>query len=105
MVLTAYGHLTNEAARILISHYTTMLIYMDELCNNNIGFIKVFNEKFQRNELQDHIILEAFAEILQEFPQHFGDASMIMLTSSLNFTTSLLLENELLRLPVSSPLG
>jgi hypothetical protein len=95
MACTAYSHLSNTSTRILIALYTSILIYLDDLCVEHLEELKSFNRILCQKGKHELGVLDAFSQILQELPQHFGDASSLVLTSSLNFITSLVLENEI----------
>lgn len=101
MATTAYAHLQNRSTQILIALYTAFLIYIDDVYQHNVEGIDCFNERFILCKSQDDPVLDALTSLLQEFHQHFGRvASNIMITSTLNFMTSLLLDHEMQGMPV-----
>jgi len=95
MVSTAYKHLSNRSTQMLIALYTAILIYLDDVAKDVIKELKTFVEVFACGGVHYHDVLAAYANILRDFPRHFGDASGIVLSSSLNFINSLVLEDEL----------
>ncbi|TFK66359.1 terpenoid synthase [Pluteus cervinus] len=95
MSTIVYAHLANTSTRIFIALYTAYIYYLDDMFQNNVDSVKQFNERFIMREKQDEPALDSFAELLYEFPKHFNEvASKIMLTSTLNAVTALLLEYE-----------
>ena len=101
MACTAYNHLSNQSTRILIALYTAILIYLDDVAGDIPEELQTFVEVFACNGKHRHDVLASFADIIREFPQHFGEFSAIVLTSSLNFISSLVLENKIPQLLVS----
>ncbi|EDR03562.1 uncharacterized protein LACBIDRAFT_331339 [Laccaria bicolor S238N-H82] len=95
MATTAYAHLDNKSTQIFIALYTAFLIYLDDVFQHDIELVYCFNERFILCQPQDDPVLDGFASLLREFPQHFGRVvSNIMTTSTLNLVTALLLEHE-----------
>jgi len=95
MATTAYAHLNNKSTQILIALYTAFLIYLDDVFQHDVELVYCFNERFILCQAQDDPVLDGFASLLHEFPQHFGRVvSNIMITSTLNLVTALLLEFE-----------
>ncbi|KAF8882389.1 isoprenoid synthase domain-containing protein [Infundibulicybe gibba] len=103
MATTAYAHLTNQSTRIFIALYTGFLIYLDDVFQNDIDSVSCFNNNFIQRLPQKDPVLDGFASLLHEFPQHFGRlVSNIMITSTLNLVSALLLEFETRNMTVSS---
>ena len=95
IVTTAYSHLTNESIRIFIALYTAFLLYLDDIFQNNIQPLREFNERFVLKQSQENEVLNSFADLLLEMPELFtGVVFNIMINSTLNFVTGLLLEYE-----------
>ncbi|TFK38295.1 isoprenoid synthase domain-containing protein [Crucibulum laeve] len=95
MATTAYSHLHKQDARIFIALYTAFLIYLDDIFQKDVGLVSEFNERFIHKRAQLDPVLDSFADLLYELPQHFGRVvSNIMVTSTLNLVTALLLEHE-----------
>jgi len=95
MSCTSYAHLSNMSTRILIAHYTGILIYLDDRCEEILEELKSFSRIHSQKGKHTSGVLNAYSQILHEFPQHFGDASSLILTSSLNFINALVLEVEI----------
>jgi hypothetical protein len=95
MATTAYAHLTNKSTQIFISLYTAFLIYIDDIFQYDIDAVREFNERFVLRKSQGDQVLDCFANLLLELPKHFSRvAANIMITSTLNLVTALLLEYE-----------
>lgn len=95
MATTAYAHLPSEATRVLIAVYTACGIYLDDVFKQDVDIVRCFNQRFVQGTPQGEPVLDCFAGILRELPEHFGDVvSNIMVTSTLNAVTALLLEHD-----------
>jgi hypothetical protein len=94
MACTAYAHLPCQSTREFIAWYTTILIYLDDMFQERVEIVAEFNERFTRNEPQGNSVLDLFSSLLREMPSRFGRVqSNIMVTSTLNLVTALLLEH------------
>ena len=92
---TAYAHLENKSTRILIALYTAFLTYLDDAFQYHMERLYYFNQRFMLHQPHDDPVLDALSELLHELPEHFGHAaSSMMMISTLNFMTALLLEYE-----------
>jgi hypothetical protein len=101
MATTAYRHLKDESTRILIALYTAFLIYLDDVFQYDAESVAEFNKRFLQKEDQMDEVLQGFAELLLEIPHHFGSvASNMIVTATLNYVTGILLEYEVLGMPV-----
>ncbi|KII83917.1 hypothetical protein PLICRDRAFT_179951 [Plicaturopsis crispa FD-325 SS-3] len=95
MATTAYAHLPDKEGQILMCLYTTFLIYLDDVFNEDIDTVREFNERFIHREPQGDEVLDNFADLLLQIPKYFGRVvANIMITSTLNLVTALLLEYE-----------
>ena len=100
---TTYAHLENKSIQIIIALYTAFLIYIDDVHQNDVEGIYGFNERFVLCQPQDDPVLESLASLLRELPKHFGRVSSnMMISSTLNFVTSLILDYETKDMPVRS---
>ncbi|TFK39619.1 isoprenoid synthase domain-containing protein, partial [Crucibulum laeve] len=101
----AYSHLPNEEAKIYIALYTTFMTYLDDSCQDEKGVqrIRAFCERFSQNLPQEDEVLDNFACLLRDLFRYWKPviANMI-LTASLNFFTSLVLDYETRTLKVDS---
>jgi hypothetical protein len=103
---TTYAHLENKSTQIIIALYTAFLIYIDDVHQNDVGGIYGFNERFVLCQPQDDPVLESLASLLRELPKHFGRVSSnMMISSTLNFVTSLILDYETKDMPASPDAG
>ncbi|KAF9456360.1 isoprenoid synthase domain-containing protein [Collybia nuda] len=92
---TAYAHVKDLPTRIVICLFTACAIYADDMFHNNAAIVDEFNERFIQNKTQADVILEAFAELIREMAVHFKRVvANIIVTSTLNGVTALLLEYE-----------
>ncbi|KAH7886510.1 isoprenoid synthase domain-containing protein [Phlebopus sp. FC_14] len=100
---TAYAHLHDRETRILIALFTACAIYLDDTASRNIGSVYLFNERFLRGVKHGDKIMDAFAELLLDLASRYHRvAANIMITSTLNGVTALLLEYETQGMAVSS---
>lgn len=99
---TAYAHIEDLPTRIAICLFTACAIYADDMFHNNAAVVDEFNERFVQNQTQADVILEAFAELIREMAVHFKRVvANIIVTSTLNGVTALLLEYETQGMKVS----
>lgn len=101
MSTTAYVHLTDQASRIIIALYTAFLIYLDDIFQHDINVVRDFNHNFICGIKQSDPVLDAFASLLRELSQHWTrTVANLMIASTLNLVTALLLEFETSNMPV-----
>jgi hypothetical protein len=100
---TAYAHLPNTSTQIFIAIYTTLLIYVDDICSKqNIDLLKSFSKVLLIEGKHGNEVLDALSEILLEIPKHYGDfVGSIILSSTLRYITSIVLEEEIPQSAVS----
>lgn len=105
MATTAYAHLPEKSVQIYIALYTAFLVYLDDVFQADIGAVKEFNERFAANATQENPSLQGFANLLRDdTPKHFGRVvSNLIVTSTLNLVTALLLEHETQDMVVCTP--
>ncbi|KJA14331.1 hypothetical protein HYPSUDRAFT_80866 [Hypholoma sublateritium FD-334 SS-4] len=95
LAFCAYGHLENEATRIFMALYTAFLVYVDVAFVRDSRNVRVFTERFIRNEKQMDIVLDSLAQFLLEIPDHWEPVvASIILTATLNFITAPTLEYQ-----------
>jgi hypothetical protein len=93
MGCTGYGHLPRRSTRILIAIYTACGIYLDDVFQEDVEAVSMFNQRFFEHAPQGDPVLDCFAQILLELGDHFERVvSNIMVTSTLNAVTALTLE-------------
>ncbi|EIN06376.1 terpenoid synthase [Punctularia strigosozonata HHB-11173 SS5] len=101
MSTTAYAHYPRKDTQVMTCIYTAFLIYLDDKFQGDIDDVRYFNERFVLGEKQREPTLECFAQLLREMPLHYGRVvSNIMVTSTLNLVTALLLEHETQGMPL-----
>ncbi|KAF8551268.1 terpenoid synthase [Imleria badia] len=103
---TAGGHLRHRPTQIWIALYASCTIFVDDVTDRfleEMPNIYHFNDRFIRKEPQGNAILDAFADILRRASDLYRPvASHLITTSTLNFVTANLLENETRSMKISS---
>ncbi|THU91037.1 hypothetical protein K435DRAFT_674887 [Dendrothele bispora CBS 962.96] len=95
MAINAYTHLKDTKVPVFITLYTAFLIYLDDVLCHNLDAVSEFNERLTTGKVQKDFMLDHFATLINEFSQHFPRIVYnIMLSSTMNFVTALLLEKE-----------
>jgi hypothetical protein len=98
----AYGH-TSRDTQTFVSVYTILLIYLDETFSQDSSGLDDFNTRFALGQKQRNPTLQCLAELIHEIPQRYNlIASNIIVTSTLNFATALLVEQKTKAMPVSA---
>ncbi|KAF8804962.1 terpenoid synthase [Phlegmacium glaucopus] len=98
----AYGHIKKLPILVYISLYTAFLTWVDDAYTGHVRGVDVFNERFITGEKQENEGLDGLARLLRETSLHYyGVQANIILTSSLNFMTSTILEFETKGMPLS----
>lgn len=101
MSATSYAHLPDLTSRIIIALYTAFLIYLDDVFQHNIEGVREFNHYFIHGTHPSDPVLDSFAALLRELSQHWSrTVANLMVTSTLNLVTALLLEHEAQDMPV-----
>ncbi|TFK39594.1 isoprenoid synthase domain-containing protein [Crucibulum laeve] len=105
IAMQAYSHLPNEEAKIFIALYTAFMSYLDDSCRDEKGVqrIRAFVERFSQNQPHKDEVLDNFASFLRDVFRHWKPliATMI-LTATLNFFNSLVLDYETRTLKIDS---
>lgn len=92
----SYTHLPNETAKIFIALYTAHLTYLDDRCDDHVGGLTLFSRNFARKQPHDHKILNDVADIFCEISDYWAPViADLILTSSLEFVTSMVLDREM----------
>ncbi|KAL5480713.1 hypothetical protein ACEPAI_9653 [Sanghuangporus weigelae] len=101
MVVTAYAHLRDEGVKMYIALYTGFVVYLDDLFLSHIDAIREFVSRFVARQPQQLKVLDDFAALLLETPR-FHDAVVcnIILTSTFDFLSSLLIQYDVLGVPM-----
>lgn len=103
LAFCAYGHLEDEATRIFMALYTTFLVYVDVSFVRDNRNVRVFIERFIRNEKQMDTVLDSLAQFLLEIPDHWEPVvASVILTATLNFINAPNLEYQMRGMQVVS---
>ncbi|KAG2064654.1 terpenoid synthase [Suillus decipiens] len=99
----AYGHLPDRATKMWICLFTAVATCIDDMIKaEDLMHVYPFNERFMNCEPQGHPVLNAFDGLVREVPCHYSaPMSNLIVTSSLNFVSSILLDNETQDMPIS----
>ena len=99
----AFGHLENKETLIFIALYTSFLVYVDSAFVRDNRNLRVFTERFIRNERQMDPVLESLSGFIQEIPNHWEPVvASIILTGTLNFINAPTLEYQTQGMKVES---
>ncbi|KAF8894659.1 isoprenoid synthase domain-containing protein [Infundibulicybe gibba] len=100
LIMTIYPHL-EMSTRLWISLYMTCTVYFDEVAEADIEAVKAFNMLFITNQPQQHPVLDSYAKLLRLSADHFTPTiSALVVTSTLDYTTALLLEKDYQGMPL-----
>jgi len=101
MACTAYSHLSSVDTRVFIALYTALHTHLDDVSAEHLEELRSFSSVHCQKGNHTYGVLNALSQILHALPQHINrDAANLILTSSLNFITSLLLESEIPQIPM-----
>ncbi|KAF8803257.1 terpenoid synthase [Phlegmacium glaucopus] len=102
MASSAYGHLKTRSTQVFITIYTAFVTWVDDTYTEHVRGIDTFNERFVTGQQQANDVLDGLARLLREINLHYyGTQANLILTSALNFITSIILEFETKGLTVS----
>ncbi|KAJ3510944.1 hypothetical protein NLJ89_g4390 [Agrocybe chaxingu] len=92
---TSYAHLHSRDVQVFIALYTGFLVYLDDCVTHDVSGVDMFVERFISGHPQDNDVLESLALFLREtYVYYSGIQANIIMTSTLNFITSVVLENK-----------
>jgi len=94
---TCYAHLPNRATKMWICLITAVSTCVDDILNRGQSTENLyrFNERFVNCEPQGDPVLSAFDALMREAPRYYSPlVSNLILTSSLDFASGLLLERD-----------
>ncbi|KAL5480693.1 hypothetical protein ACEPAI_9633 [Sanghuangporus weigelae] len=98
---TSYSHLRDESVRIYIALFTGFVTYLDDLFLSHIDAIREFVPRFVARQPQQLKVLDDFAALLLETSRfHNAVACNIILTSALDYVSSLLIQYDVLGVPM-----
>ncbi|KAG1824355.1 terpenoid synthase [Suillus subaureus] len=93
----AYDHLPDRATKIWICLFTVVATCIDDMMirAEDLEYVYRFNERFTNCQPQEHPVLNTLDGLLREVPCHYSaPVSNLIVTSALNFMSSILLDNE-----------
>lgn len=100
---TAYRHVKNQSTRVFIAMWTTLVTYIDDSYQLCAEGLDDFFDRFLRQERQQFEVLDHFACVIRELPQHWGIISAnLMTTSGMDFFTSMIIDSNIEGMKVSS---
>jgi len=99
---TSYGHLKNRSTQVFIAIYTAFLTWVDDTYVEDVRGVDIFNERFITGRDQVNEVLDGLARLLREINLHYyGIQADVILTASLNYITSIILDFETQGMTVS----
>jgi hypothetical protein len=97
----AYRHQRYDI-QIFICLYTALLVYLDDVFEKDVELVRDFNYRFVTSRSHEDRMLNHLGKLLLEMPAMFGQVEAnIMVTSTMNGLTSLLIEHEVRNIEVS----
>ena len=102
MASTGYSHLKNQSTQVFIALYTAFVTWIDDTYSRDVIGVDSFNERFVTGQKQANAGLDGFDRLLRETNFHYHSVqSNVILTSSLNYVTSTIVDFETQGIPVS----
>ncbi|KAG1736533.1 isoprenoid synthase domain-containing protein [Suillus lakei] len=101
----AYAHHPDPAIRMWICLFSVVGICIDDMADKGKDLVHVysFNDRFTRCEPQGNLILSLFDVLLRDVVRQYSPpVSNLIVTSSLNFVSSYLLDNETKNMQISA---
>ena len=99
---TAYAHLKSRPTQVFIALYTAFGSWIDDTYSQDVLGVDSFNERFVAGRKQANEYLDGFDRLLHETKLHYhGIQANVILTSTFNFITSIILDFETKGMSVS----
>ena len=99
---TTYAHLKSRSTQVFIALYTAFALWIDDTYALDVIGIDSFNERFVTGRKQANEGLDGFDRLLRETTHYYhGIQANVILTSTLNYITSVILDFETKGMPVS----
>ncbi|OJA14259.1 hypothetical protein AZE42_06866 [Rhizopogon vesiculosus] len=105
IISNAYAHLPDRSTRMWICLFTAVCSTIDDVVDKgqDITHVYHFNERFASCQPQADPVLSGLDALLREVVHHYPTlVSNLIVTSSLNFVSSLLLDHETKGMKISS---
>ncbi|KAG2151403.1 isoprenoid synthase domain-containing protein, partial [Suillus clintonianus] len=103
-MMYSYNHLPDRATKMWICLFTSVVTYIDDMMvrADDLGHVYRFNERFMNCQPQGHPVLNTLDGLLREVACYYSSpVSNFIVASSLNFVSSILLDNETKDMPIS----
>ncbi|KAG2159168.1 isoprenoid synthase domain-containing protein [Suillus bovinus] len=100
----AYNHLQDRATKIWICLFTVACTCVDDIMirAEDLVHLYCFNERFANCQPHLHPVMNMLDELMREVTCHYSaPVSNFIVTSSLDFMTSIILDNETEDMPIS----
>jgi hypothetical protein len=103
MAITSYAHIRNTSVQLWMALYTACGIYCDDKFQKDSNSAAMFCERFMRGQPQGDRALDAFVDLALETSSLFPRVrANLIVSSTLNFITSLLVDEQMQGLKVSA---
>ncbi|KAG2117470.1 isoprenoid synthase domain-containing protein [Suillus clintonianus] len=96
-MMYTYAHLPDRETKMWICLSTAVLICIDDIMvrGDDLVHLRRFNERFVNHQPQDDPLMKALDSLLRDVARHYSPpVSNLMVTSSLNSLSSILLDSE-----------
>ena len=102
MTVNMFSHLRDIRTKYWIALYSASIIFFDDLSVIDPGPFREFHTRFICAESQKHPLLDTYASLLRNATQHFHpSAANLIISSSLDFITGLVLEYDYEKMKVN----
>ncbi|KAG1729043.1 isoprenoid synthase domain-containing protein [Suillus lakei] len=104
-MFNTYAHLPDRATRMWICLLTVLVTWIDDVTDSGEDLVHVYSfyERFASNQLQGNPVLNALDALMRDIVRHYSaPVSNFIVTSILNFLSSMLLDNETKDMQIST---
>ncbi len=103
MAYTSYGHLESLPATLYIALHATLVTHIEDVYSDQPDLVNAFNHSFVMRLPQQTAVLQKLDDLLAETSKHFhAIQANLILTSTMNFMTSIAIEHGVNKLNVRS---